>query len=162
MTDSEFNHILSSLSGCFLQHDFDLWRSIVRLPLTIITEAGHIILRSELDLAVNFTYCKASAEAQGLDAIRRFAISKEHVTESVVLGTFETHLLCNEQYVVEPYVSEALFRREDENFRLSFLRNALGHRKWSGLPPSVEREMVSQANKIASGLGGAGLQPSFN
>ena len=138
MEKSEFEVTLDALSECFLTGNFGLWRSLVQIPLTLVTSAGHIVLRDEVMLGANFLLYLKSIEIQRVDAIVRRSIALEQFDEDAFFGTYETEYLRNGLRLVEPYESTAIIRCDNDKAKISFISNALDHHRWTSIPPRFD------------------------
>ena len=90
--DAEFAEFLDAISTCFIEADFDGWRSRVILPFTFVTRTGPIVLADEAALAANFDMYLVACSALRLDRVYRVPKELERCPDDTWLGTFETNL----------------------------------------------------------------------
>lgn len=140
MTDDDVETFLEDISRCFVDRDFDLWSSVVLLPLSLITQDGPVFVTDHDALKQNFNHYLAAMRIMHLDTVARRALSCEDCRDGTWIVTYETELLSHGTRATEPYVSSALMVRRDGRYRLRSILNARGHHHWTGVsPPSTPK-----------------------
>lgn len=132
MTDKRFLAFLDAISRCFLDGDFEMWRTRVLYPLTLITSSGPILISSDESLRRNFDLYQTACKTMHLDAIVRTPMKLEDCRDGTWIGTYETNLLSQGTRVTPPYVSSALLRDVSGTFKMISVLNARGHQDWTG------------------------------
>lgn len=138
MTNDDFLSLLDDISDCFIRANFELWRSRVSLPLSIITKQGPETLSDEAELRDNFLEYLKAAEIIGLDLVLRSPISLEDCQDGSFIATYRTDLLKDGQRQIDPYTSSALIVFEDGTWRIRSILNARGHHDWTGRYPQTK------------------------
>ncbi len=94
MTAQEsFQTFLDAISMCFIHRDFEMWRSRVIYPVSLITSAGPNIIHDDAQLQVNFELYLRACDAMKLDKIYRTPLSLEDCHDGHWIGTYETNML---------------------------------------------------------------------
>ena len=130
MTDT-FENFLNDITRCFIEPNFELWRSRLILPFSFVTKDGTLVLRDIDELQHNFDLYLKTVEIMKPDVIDRSIVGFEHCDDGSILGTFRTRVVCNDILIIEPYEGTALLRRIDGRLRMSALLNARGHYEWT-------------------------------
>ena len=131
MHQQMFLSFLDSISRCFLEKDFELWRQQVILPLSLITRTGPIVLETVADLKANFDLYTQSIDPLHLDEIVRLPLGLEDCRDGTWIGTYETNLLSKGTRATEPYRSSALLVERGGRFRALSVMNARGPLEWT-------------------------------
>jgi len=134
ISNDDFKEFLDDISDCFLRRDVGPWRHRIRLPFSIITRDGPVVMTSDDQVSANFDNYVAACEAMSLNMISRRPISLEDCADGTWLGTYETRLLANGLLATDPYVSTALLSRNEGVVRMSSILNGRGHHDWTGVP----------------------------
>ncbi len=134
IVDSEFAEFLEDISECFIQRDAMRWAKRVKLPFSIITRDGPVVMTSVEDVRANFNHYLEACEIMSLDIISRRPISLENCPDGTCLGTYETRLLTGGLLATAPYISTALLLREKGVVQMSSILNGRGHHEWTGRP----------------------------
>ena len=132
MTDT-FENFLNDITRCFTEPDFELWRSRLILPFSIVTKNGTLVLHDIDELQRNFDLYLKAVEITKVDVIDRSIVSFEHCDDGSILGTFRTRLVRDGMLITDPYTGTALLRRIDGRSQMSSLLNARGHHEWTGI-----------------------------
>ena len=132
MTDT-FENFLNDITSCFLEPNFDLWRSRLILPFSIVMKDGTMVLSDVDEVKRNFDLYLKAVEIMKPDVIDRSIVSFEHCDDGSILGTFRTRVVRDGILVIEPYAGTALLRRIDGRLQMSSLLNARGHHEWTGI-----------------------------
>lgn len=136
ITEAEFQGFLDAISDCFVEPDFEAWFSRMRLPFSMVTRAGPVILTCEDDVRDNFLMYLQACEVMNVDHIFRRPLNMERCHDGSWIGTYETNLMCGALRATDPYVSSMLLHITPEGLKMSSILNARGHSEWTGkLPP---------------------------
>ena len=135
MVQSAFESFLDATSECFINRDFELWRSHICLPFSIASDVGLDLLSTDAELRENFDHYLHACDVLCLDKIYRVPIGFERCDDGLCLGTYETNLMSGQTRVVDPYVSTALLEWSDQRFRMRSLIGARGHYPWTNVFP---------------------------
>lgn len=123
MEDS-FEDFLNDISRCFLERNFDLWRSRVILPFCVITRKGPVILADVAALQKDFELYLKAIDRMRFDLVDRNAISFEECGDDTFLGTFQTRLVSGGILSSASYTATALLLRVEGRLRMSSMLNA--------------------------------------
>ena len=138
MTAQEsFQTFLDAISMCFIHRDFEMWRSRVIYPVSLITSAGPNIINDDAQLQVNFELYLRACDAMKLDKIYRTPLSLEDCHDGHWIGTYETNMLSRGVRATLPYTSSVLLQEVDGRFKMTSVLNARGHHDWTGTQPPV-------------------------
>ena len=137
MSDSEFEQFLNDISVCFIEKDFETWRSRVVLPYTLVTSAGPEVCKDETSLRENFALYLQACETMHLTEIVRLPLNFEDCKDGTFIGTYETHLISNGSRATAPYTSAALLQKRDGLLKMHSILNARGHHDWTGRQPGA-------------------------
>lgn len=135
-----FEDFLNDISRCFLEPSFNLWRSRLILPFTIVTQKGPVVLANSAALHRNFAHYLQAIEILQIDVIDRSIVSFETCEDGTILGTFQTRLVSNGMLSTDLYTATALLQRIDERLRMSSMLNGRGHHEWTGIAGDWDTE----------------------
>ena len=140
MTEAEFQEFLDAISTCFITHDFAAWEARIRMPFSMVTKDGPLLLEDRAALRTNFDHYLTACAAMKLDQIVRTPHSLEDCNDGCFIGTYETELLSHGHRATAPYTSSILLHPSDTGWRMSSIMNARGHHEWTGRSPRTERQ----------------------
>ncbi|MEL7099871.1 MAG: hypothetical protein AAGM84_13665 [Pseudomonadota bacterium] len=129
----EFEAFLTDISDCFVAQDIALWKSRLRMPFSIITREGPVVLATEMAVEKNFQLYLLAMEKMSLDLVDRRSLSLEDCGDGTWLGTYQTRLLSKNQLATAPYTSTSLMIVDAGRFRMSSMLNGRGHSEWTGV-----------------------------
>ena len=140
MTEPEFEDFLEAISVCFIDRDFGVWASLIRLPFTFVTKDGPVLLSTPDELEVSFNHYLTAMDIMRLDTVVRQPISLEDCKDGTFIGTYRTELLSGGKRATDPYTSSALLHPSDAGWQMSSIMNARGHHEWTGHAPVQKRD----------------------
>ena len=132
MTDT-FENFLNDITRCFIEPNFELWRSRLILPFSIFMKDGTTALSDVYEVKRNFDFYLKAVDIMNPDVIDRSIVSFEHCDDGSSLGTFRTRVVRDGILVIEPCEGTALLRQSDGRLQMSSLLNARGHHEWTGI-----------------------------
>ena len=128
-----FEDFLDDISRCFVEPSFNLWRSRLILPFSIVTQKGPVVLTNSAALHRNFEHYLDAMKIMQIDVVDRSIVSFEDCKDGTILGTFQTRLVSNGMLRTAPYTATALLQRIDGRLRMSSMLNGRGHHEWTGV-----------------------------
>lgn len=128
-----FQDLLDDISECFLEQNYEQWRALLVLPVTVVSQDTTLLLETEDDVARNFQDYVKAVDAMSLDKVFRRPLSLQECDDGSFVGTYETNLLSMGQRIVEPYVSSMLLLNTPDGLRIQSIMNARGPRDWLAL-----------------------------
>ncbi|WP_299498643.1 hypothetical protein [uncultured Roseobacter sp.] len=131
----EFQDLLDRMSACFIERDFAAWRSLIILPISMVTKDGPVFLSTEEELRKNFDHYLTACDIMQLDNIYRRPLGLENCMDGTWIGTYETNLMRKNLRAAPPFTSSALLVSTDEGIKLAAILNARGHHEWTGVWP---------------------------
>lgn len=127
MKNEEFQTFIDQASSAFSRDDFSLWRNVVRLPLSFVTQRGVQTFETEEALRIDYDGHVARFHAAGVTEIRRTVRSVEMIDPCQAIATYDTDILRGTELVYLPYTSSMMLSREgDDGWRCTAIMNALG------------------------------------
>lgn len=126
-----FNRFLDDISRCFTERDLDLWMSRLKLPFSIVTRTGPVVMADRNAVTQNFHHYLTAMQIMNVDLVVRRAVSLENCKDGTWLGTFETRLVSGGILTTAPYTSTALLQEEEGRLRMSSMLNGRGHSEWT-------------------------------
>ncbi|WP_458791063.1 hypothetical protein [Yoonia sp. MH D7] len=160
MKPAEFEALLSDISACLITPDFDQWAGRVRLPFTMVTQAGPVVSFTLAELYENFCHYLRAAEKMSLDLIDRTPISCETCDDGSVIATYRTKLLSRGRRIIAPFKSSATVYLVDGVWRVSAIIGAHGHHDMSchypisgQYPKIATTQKTDTSNPIARKIG---------
>lgn len=128
----EFDRFLVDISESFMTRQFEPWRKRIRLPFSLVTRAGPVVLNTDEEVFRNYELYLSACDVMRIDTVVREPISLEDCEDGTFLGTYKTHLISRSVLATEPYVSTALLHDSDGFAQMSSVLNARGHHDWTG------------------------------
>ncbi|MDW4498718.1 hypothetical protein R5H30_12050 [Sulfitobacter sp. D35] len=138
MDRQEFQAFLDAISDCFIAGDFAPWRDRIRLPFTMITRTGPVVLTTEDALRRNFELYIVACKALNLDQIYRQPVALELCEDGTIIGTYATDLLSRGKRATPRYTSSMLLVSDPGGWKMTSILNARGHHDWTGFEPEKE------------------------
>lgn len=130
VTQDRFDRFLNDITQCFIEKDFELWRSHIVLPFSLVTERGPVVLNDVDALRQNFNLYLMAADVMRLDQVVREALLLEDCGDGTWLGTYETRLISRGGLATSPYVSTAMLQEADDRLKMTSVLNARGFHEW--------------------------------
>lgn len=129
---ARFNTLGTQATRALIGGDFALYRSAFWLPLSIEPRAlKPYTLTTEADIETDFQhYHNAVSLNQVTDIVRE-------VLDTVSIGpdkfevSVRTDILCSTGRVLDPYINQFVLQLRGLEWRISGIRNALGHINWT-------------------------------
>jgi len=145
MPKSSFNAISERLTKALLTGDFDLYQTVMQVPLRVEPRKGQPYeLLTIADLEKDFRLYCASLQAQGVTDIFREKKQLVLLEDDWVEVTFVTNILRNAERVVEPFKSQFVLRPREGEWRIAEIRSSLGHINWTLGTAAIESGHFSE------------------
>lgn len=132
VAQSQFEAFLADISDCFTQKDFEMWRSRIILPFTLVTREGPIVLDNDTALRRNYDLYLSACDIMRLDTVVRVPLDLEDCGDGTWHGTYETRLISRSAMASAPYIATARLHDVDGKLKMSSILNARGHSDWTG------------------------------
>ncbi len=132
ISEQEFDRFLEDISESFMTRQFAPWRRRIRLPFSLVTRAGPVVLNTDEEVFRNYELYLSACDVMRIDTVVREPISLEDCADGTFLGTYKTHLISRSALATEPYVSTALLHDVDGFAQMSSVLGARGHHDWTG------------------------------
>lgn len=120
------------LTKALVTGDFDIYRQVMDLPITIEPRGGEPVTLTDIDaLQADFDLYRMAIKARRITDIYR-EIKEINQTEE---GHFEVvcdlHILSHAERVVEPFESKMTLRKVGDDWRFCHIRSSLRHIQWT-------------------------------
>jgi len=126
--DRVFEHLTKAL----ITGDFDLYRSVIRLPVRVEPRDGQPYeLHCDADLETDFNLYRDSIALHGVTDIYRRILHQEATEQGQQIVTVETHLLEHANRIVPPFETRLTFFRHADGWRIGLVQSSLGHINWT-------------------------------
>lgn len=132
----DFQEFLDRISECFIANDFATWRNSLRLPFSLVSVEGPVVLGTEEEVKENFELYRKACAIMSLDKIFRCALSLTRCENASWIGVFQTNLMVGNVRATAPYTSAVLLVRDDTGLIMTSMLNARGYSEWIPSRPS--------------------------
>ncbi|MAC80120.1 MAG: hypothetical protein CML66_18875 [Rhodobacteraceae bacterium] len=162
MTPDEFTIIERNLTRALVSGDYDLYRSLVHLPITIVPRGGEVHeIRTDAELREDFDLYVRALAAQRVSDIYRRVLGMSQMEEDWVEVTVETHLLGLSGRLVDPFHTQFVLRPYDGIWRIVLIRSSFGHLRWArGLARITDQGRFEDFHEGDRSLTGRPLTPN--
>lgn len=132
MPEPVFQALGDRLTKALLTADFDLYRSILTLPVTFSPRGGKAYtLRTETALREDFDLYVSIIKLHGVtDIYRRFLGTEQHADGKVSVRVM-THILVRATLLTEPFDTRMWLVPEDSGWRIAEIESSEGHLSWA-------------------------------
>ena len=132
MTRDEFTIIERNLTRALIHGDFDLYRSIMHLPVHMVPRGGQPYeLRTEEELREDFRLYHQALTIQRATDIYRHVETFSQMEEDWVEVTVETNILGSTGRIVRALSHAFVLRPQDGTWRIVLIRSSFGHIRWT-------------------------------
>ncbi|MFT7594433.1 MAG: hypothetical protein ACI8R4_001754 [Paracoccaceae bacterium] len=132
MRDADFIEIGERLTKALITGDFDLYRSVMDLPLRIEPRGGKPYTMDTIEaLQQDFGLYIQAVRARGITDIYRQLHDLSPVVNDTCKATCLMHILEGATLVVEPFLMVMTLRKTNEGWRFCRIQSPLGHINWS-------------------------------
>ena len=132
MTPEEFTIIERTLTRALISGDFDLYRSIIHLPMHTVPRGEEAsVMRTEEELREDFELYHQALSIQRATDIYRRVLSFSQMEEDWIEVTVETNILGTTGRIVEPFHTQFVLRPQNGDWRIAPIRSSFGHIRWS-------------------------------
>ncbi len=132
MAERVFEGLGDQLTKALLSADFDLYRSIMTLPVTFTprgakayTLSDDAALRDDFDLYVSII------RLHGVTDIYRLVLGTDAVSADEMVVQCKTHILVRARLLVDPFETRMRLLRQDDRWRISGIESSIGHLNWA-------------------------------
>lgn len=132
MLPADFDDVAERITRSLITGDFDLYASVMGLPLRIEPRGGTVYeLNSEAELREDFEIYCASIRAVGVTDIFRELNSIARLGEDRVRAYYRTHIFEHANRVVPEFESSMELIRDDKGWHVLVVHSSLGHINWT-------------------------------
>ncbi|WP_417523722.1 hypothetical protein [Marinovum sp.] len=130
--ETAFARLSRDLSKALVGGDFELYRSLFRLPVRIERRDGPpYSLTTAAALERDFALYVSALQVHRVTDIDRNVVALEALSEDRCEVTVVTLLLGHGGLAVDPFHTQFVLRRDDAGWRIGEIRSSLGHINWS-------------------------------
>lgn len=134
MNNFKFQQLGNRLTKSLITGDFDLYRSVMDLPMRVIPRGAEVIdLTDEASLKTDFELYHISVSARQVTDIYRRVLSIENTPgdPDVAVVTCEMNILHHAERLVRPFTSLFSMRQVDNDWRIFQIESLAGHIAWT-------------------------------
>lgn len=132
MRDAEFIAKGEQLTKALITGDFDLYRSVMDLPLRIEPRGGKSYTMTTVEeLEQDFGLYRKAIRARGITDIYRQLRELRMIAANLCKATCLMHILAGAMLVVEPFTTVMTLRKIDGDWRFFLIQSPLGHINWT-------------------------------
>ncbi len=132
MPVSGFSHIGDRLTAALIAGDFDRYREVIELPLTIVpTGESPYSLLDETALHRDFLLYHSVLKLHGVTDIFREVRSVIDEGGGIYRIVCRVHMMVRANRITEPFQSEMLIRQRDGQWRILEIRSLAAHIDWA-------------------------------
>ena len=132
MTPAEFTIIERNLTRALIHGDYDLYRSLIYMPIYMVPRGGDpYVLRTDDALREDFDLYVQALRIQRATDIYRHIETFSQMEADWVEVTVETHILGSTGRVVDPFLTQFVLRPQDGSWRIALIRSSFGHLRWT-------------------------------
>lgn len=129
---ADFSALAEKITQALIGNNFELYRSIIRLPLRVVPRDGEpYVLETVADLESNFDMYCAVIKTNNITDIFRHPISITQVDEDWVEVTVETHLMSKAERIIDPFCNQFVLRPHQGEWKISTIRSSLAQLNWA-------------------------------
>jgi hypothetical protein len=141
-----FQSLAELLTKALISGDFDLYRSILTLPVRFTPRDGRAYtLTTEAELREDFDLYVSIIRLHGVTDIYRQVDSYEPVDTGKVWVNLVTHILVRAHRLADPFGSRMLLQKGPDGWRIAEIETSEGHLNWT-----MGRAVVSPDGKFES------------
>lgn len=127
-----FAELGGRLTKALLTGDFELYKTVFHLPLSVYPRAGDpYTLSTEAELRQDFDLYHAAVKEQGIDDIRRDVIRILRPDPESKVVEAEMHFVSGTEEIVEPFVTTFRLEKHGPGWRIARIISSLGHISWT-------------------------------
>lgn len=132
MTDARaiLQDYLDRVAAAVLAHDWPTYRASVCLPFQLVTHDASVTMTEEAQLRAALDSFVATLQAQRATDYIRLVEDAMQIDETLLTGTYITHLFAGTVRLVDPFRSMITLRFEDGAWRAASITNALATSRW--------------------------------
>ncbi|MBI1171518.1 hypothetical protein GC209_08965 [bacterium] len=132
MPERAFKKLGDILTKALVSGDFDLYRSVLCLPMKFTPRDGQsYVLPDEAALREDFDLYVSIIRLHGVTDIYRQFISFEPAGPGELYITCMTHILVRANLLAEPFASRMLVQHDAAGWRIKEIESSEGHLNWS-------------------------------
>lgn len=132
MAEHVFQKLCELLTKALISGNFDLYRSILTLPMKFTPKDGRsYILSDEAALREDFELYVSIIRLHGVTDIYRQVLGFDQLGEGRIRVRVVTHILMRANLLVAPFPTQILLQEEFDGWRISEIESSEGHLNWT-------------------------------
>ena len=132
MPEPVFQAVGDLLTKALLAADFDLYASILTLPVTFTPQGGKsYTISDEASLRADFDLYVSIIKLHGVTDIYRRFLGVDAVGPDTMVARWRTHILVRATLLAEPFVTRMHLRKVDSHWRIAEIESSEGHLNWT-------------------------------
>lgn len=135
-----FQHYLDRVALALMHGNFEAYRDCVELPLSIVTSAANLVVRTEDDLAEGFDALCDMLCCRGASEARLVGLQSRFEGPDRIVGVYESHYLCNGLPLMPPFFSRIWLERRNGLWKATSVHNTTSETRWPILLTRVETD----------------------
>jgi hypothetical protein len=149
MAERAFQELGELLTKALISGDFELYRSILCLPMKFTPKDGpSYTLTDEAALREDFDLYVSIIRLHGVTDIYRQVQGHEPVGEGQIVVRVVTHILVRANLLVAPFPTKLLLQEAADGWRIAEIESSEGHMNWT-----MGRASVSPSGDFETGGG---------
>jgi hypothetical protein len=132
MPARRFSEIGDRLTKALIDGDFDLYRSVMDIPLRVAPrDDAAYVLETEAALSEDFDQYHAVIKSQGVTDIFRQVLYVQDIAADRQKMVCLTHILVHAHRLVDPFETSMTLVLRTDGWRISEIESSEGHIKWT-------------------------------
>ncbi|WP_149589244.1 hypothetical protein [Tabrizicola flagellatus] len=141
MTATEtLQRFLDDVALALTRGNFESYRAFVELPLSIVTSAARLIVRTEDELAEGFDELSDMLCCRGATEVRLNVLHARFDGPDRLIGVYESHYLCDGRPLVPTFYSRIWLERRAGAWRATRVHNTTSETRWPILLTRIETD----------------------
>jgi hypothetical protein len=144
MSERAFQELGELLTKALISGDFDLYRSILTLPMKFTPKDGRsYVLTDEAALREDFDLYVSIIRLHGVTDIYRQVLGYDPVRPGQITVRVITHILVRATLLVEPFPTRIVLLNGPDGWQIAEIESSEGHLNWT-----LGRAVVSPAGRF--------------
>lgn len=148
---SSAQDFLDRMSYVLSSHDMDLARDTFALPFIAAMPDESLTATTEAELSRLCAAFRDTMLSLQVDNVIRIAKTVSHLSRTLMVCTYESHVMRGTERIVPPYASSASLRREDGHWRAYNVTNGLSFKAWVTTRSSAMQSFVTPLKAMSHG-----------
>ena len=132
MPERAFTGLAELLTKSLISGDFDLYLSILTLPMKFTPRDGaSYVLADEAALREDFDLYVAIIRLHGVTDIYRQVLGFDQIDDAHVVARVMVHILARANLLASPFESRITMKRAGDGWRIAEIESSEGHLNWT-------------------------------